>query len=173
VLLDPTPFSPTPEKTSAPNNPSLRGFELIDAIKDALEAACPGVVSCADIIAFVARDESYFLSGGKLSFDMPAGRLDGTFSNASESLKFLVPPTSNLSTLVSSFAVKGMSVEDLVVVETGSGSIVARTLALPPKSLSHALELAMNSRSNAGTNRHKRIWRSARTAAFLVYFPFY
>ncbi|VAI69987.1 unnamed protein product [Triticum turgidum subsp. durum] len=39
VLLDPTPFSPTPEKLSAPNNPSLRGFELIDAIKDALE--CP------------------------------------------------------------------------------------------------------------------------------------
>ncbi|KAG2540521.1 hypothetical protein PVAP13_9NG558300 [Panicum virgatum] len=40
VLLDPTPFSPTPEKLSPPNNPSLRGFELIDAIKHALEAAC-------------------------------------------------------------------------------------------------------------------------------------
>jgi len=55
VLLDPTLFSPTPEKTSAPNNPSLRGFELIDAIKDALEAACPGVVSCADILAIAAK----------------------------------------------------------------------------------------------------------------------
>nr|Q9FEQ8.1 RecName: Full=Peroxidase 2; AltName: Full=Plasma membrane-bound peroxidase 2; Short=pmPOX2; Flags: Precursor [Zea mays]CAC21392.1 peroxidase [Zea mays] len=115
VLLDPTPFSPTPEKLAAPNNPSLRGFELIDAIKDALEAACPGVVSCADIIAFAARDASCFLSQGKVSFDMPSGRLDGTFSNASESVKFLVPPTSNLSDLASSFAVKGMSLEDLVV----------------------------------------------------------
>jgi len=46
---------------------------------------------------------------------MPAGRLDGTISNASEPLKFLVPPASNLSALVSSFAVKGMSAEDLVV----------------------------------------------------------
>ena len=46
---------------------------------------------------------------------MPAGRLDGTFSNASEPLKFLVPPASNLSALVSSFAVKGMSAEDLVI----------------------------------------------------------
>ncbi|GJN07775.1 hypothetical protein PR202_ga25636 [Eleusine coracana subsp. coracana] len=111
VLLDPTPFSPTPEKLSPPNDPSLRGFELIDAIKDALEAACPGVVSCADIIAFAARDASYFLSGGKVYFDMPAGRLDGTFSNASEPLKFLAAPTSNLSTLIGSFVVKGSWLE--------------------------------------------------------------
>ncbi|KAL6650001.1 hypothetical protein ACP70R_014225 [Stipagrostis hirtigluma subsp. patula] len=115
VLLDPTPFSPTPEKLSAPNNPSLRGFELIDEIKCAVEAACPGVVSCADIIAFAARDASYFLSAGRVYFDMPAGRRDGTFSNASEPLKFLVPPTSNLSELVTSFTDKGMSAEDLVV----------------------------------------------------------
>lgn len=46
---------------------------------------------------------------------MPAGRRDGTFSNASEPLKFLVPPTSNLSDLVSSFAAKGLSVEDMVI----------------------------------------------------------
>ncbi|XP_062209264.1 peroxidase 2-like [Phragmites australis] len=115
ILLDPTPFSPTPEKLSAPNNPSLRGFELFDAIKDAVEAACPGVVSCADIIAFTARDASYFHSKGKVYFDMPAGRRDGTFSNASEPLKFLAPSTSNLSDLISSFADKGLSVEDLVV----------------------------------------------------------
>jgi peroxidase len=72
-------------------------------------------VSCADIIAFAARDASSFLSGGKVYFDMPAGRLDGTFSNASEPLKFLVPPQSNLSVLVDSFVVKGLSVEDMVI----------------------------------------------------------
>ncbi|KAE8817660.1 Peroxidase 2 [Hordeum vulgare] len=115
VLLDPTPFSPTPEKLSPPNDPSLRGFELIDAIKDAVEAACPGVVSCADIIAFAARDASCILSRGKVNFDMPSGRRDGTFSNASEPLKFLVPPTSNLSDLVASFVIKGLNTEDLVI----------------------------------------------------------
>nr|XP_040253479.2 peroxidase 2 [Aegilops tauschii subsp. strangulata] len=115
VLLDPTPFSPTPEKLSPPNDPTLRGFELIDAIKDALEAACPGVVSCADIVAFAARDASCILSRGKVNFQMPSGRRDGTFSNASEPVKFLVPPTSNLSDLVDSFVVKGLDAEDLVI----------------------------------------------------------
>ncbi|KAG8063267.1 hypothetical protein GUJ93_ZPchr0003g17613 [Zizania palustris] len=115
ILLDPTPLNPTPEKLSAPNNPSMRGFDLIDAIKYAVEAACPGVVSCADIIAFAARDASYFLSGGKVYFDMPAGRRDGTFSNDSGPINFLPPSTSNISDLISFFAVKGLSVEDMVI----------------------------------------------------------
>ncbi|PUZ56537.1 hypothetical protein GQ55_5G326200 [Panicum hallii var. hallii] len=122
VLLDPTQANPQPEKLGAPNNPSLRGYEVIDAAKAAVEKACPDTVSCADIIAFAGRDASYLLSHAKVSFHMPAGRLDGRKSLASETLTFLPGPSSNLSSLVSAFAAKGLSVEDVVVL-SGAHSI--------------------------------------------------
>ncbi|TMW99136.1 hypothetical protein EJD97_003000 [Solanum chilense] len=100
------------EKVAVPNQ-TLRGFSFIDGVKKALEAECPGVVSCADIVALVARD-SVVVTGGPY-WKVPTGRRDGRISNASEALANIPPPTSNFSSLQTSFASKGLDLKDLVL----------------------------------------------------------
>ncbi|XP_059074907.1 peroxidase 5-like [Cryptomeria japonica] len=51
ILIDSTAGN-TAEKDSPASNPSLSGFDIIEAI-------CPGVVSCADIVAYAARDSAH------------------------------------------------------------------------------------------------------------------
>ncbi|KAI3872231.1 hypothetical protein MKW98_011723 [Papaver atlanticum] len=110
VLIDSTTGNMA-EKDSPANFPSLRGFEVVDTIKNALETACPGVVSCADILAYAARD-SLLITGG-IGYDVPAGRKDGTVSLASETID-LPPPTFNVAQLTQNFANKGLTLEEMV-----------------------------------------------------------
>ncbi|XVF44739.1 hypothetical protein PTKIN_Ptkin02bG0148300 [Pterospermum kingtungense] len=98
------------EKTAPPNR-LLRGYEVIDDARNKLEAACPGVVSCADILALAARD-SVVLTSGR-SWQVPTGRRDGRVSLESD--------TSNLPSFRESivsqkqkFADFGLNTQDLV-----------------------------------------------------------
>ncbi|KAI6672816.1 hypothetical protein NL676_000722 [Syzygium grande] len=115
VLLNST-SSNQAEKDAFPNL-SLRGFQVIDAVKAALEKKCPGVVSCADILALVARDAVHMMNGPY--WQVPTGRRDGKVSKLQDVLNNLPAPTSTFSTLKSEFAGKGLSVKDLVVLSGG------------------------------------------------------
>ncbi|XP_060186280.1 peroxidase 5-like [Lycium barbarum] len=116
VLLD----GPTSEKEGIPNKNSLRGFEVVDAAKAQLEAACPGTVSCADILAYAARDSSYKV--GKIYYDVQAGRRDGRVSIDSETLANLPSPFVGARELIQNFARKGMSADEMVTL-SGAHSI--------------------------------------------------
>ncbi|EYU24796.1 hypothetical protein MIMGU_mgv1a010112mg [Erythranthe guttata] len=109
-------YSNQAEKDSFPNL-SLRGYGSIDRVKSAVEKKCPGVVSCADILALVARDAVSLLNGA--SWPVPLGRRDGNVSNSTETLFNLPPPFFNITQLKASFASKGLNAKDLVVLSGG------------------------------------------------------
>ncbi|GJN28481.1 hypothetical protein PR202_gb16610 [Eleusine coracana subsp. coracana] len=111
LLLDDTP-SFKGEKTAAPNNGSVRGFEVIDAIKSAVDKVCPGVVSCADILAIAARDGVVILGGP--NWDVKVGRRDSTTASFNGANNNIPPPTSGLANLTSLFAAQGLSQKDMV-----------------------------------------------------------
>ncbi|XP_077242066.1 peroxidase 27-like [Tasmannia lanceolata] len=111
VLLNSTSTTQA-EKDSIPNQ-TLRGFQVIDAVKAAVENVCPGIVSCADILALVARDAVLLINGPY--WEVPTGRRDGRVSLASEALANLPPPFFDISALKASFNKKGLDEKDLVV----------------------------------------------------------
>ncbi|KAL3521292.1 hypothetical protein ACH5RR_019441 [Cinchona calisaya] len=119
ILLDDTSTF-TGEKRAAPNFNSARGFEVVDDIKSAVEKACPGVVSCADILAIASRDSVVILGGP--SWNVKLGRRDAKTASQAAANNSIPPPTSNLNALISNFNAHGLSTKDLVAL-SGSHTI--------------------------------------------------
>lgn len=111
ILLDDT-SSFTGEKRAAPNVNSVRGFEVIDNIKSAVEKVCPGVVSCADVLAIASRDSVEILGGP--TWGVKLGRRDARTASQGAANSSIPPPTSNLNRLISSFGAVGLSTKDMV-----------------------------------------------------------
>ncbi|XP_057961197.1 peroxidase 11 [Malania oleifera] len=111
VLLDDT-ITLQGEKKASPNRNSLKGFRLVDRIKNQLESECPGIVSCADILTIAARD-AVLLVGGPY-WEVPLGRKDS--KTAGYELANSTLPTANedLFTIIYKFIYQGLSVTDMV-----------------------------------------------------------
>lgn len=103
------------EKLANPNLNSVRGFEVVDTIKSAVESSCSGVVSCADILAIVARD-SVVLSGGP-SWRVLLGRRDGVVANQTGANANLPSPFDPLDTIISKFTKQGLNITDVVALQ--------------------------------------------------------
>ncbi|KAK7840147.1 peroxidase 47 [Quercus suber] len=121
VLIDSTKQN-TAEKDS-PANLSLRGYEVIDKAKEELEKQCPGVVSCADILAMAARD-AVFWAGGPV-YDIPKGRKDGKRSKIEDTIN-LPAPFFNASQLINMFGQHGFSAQEMVALSGAHTLGVAR-----------------------------------------------
>nr|XP_010939688.1 peroxidase 17 [Elaeis guineensis] len=119
VLLDDTPTM-LGEKLALSNIDSLRDYEVIDEVKEALEQRCPGVVSCADIIIMAARD-AVVLSGGP-SWEVRLGREDSLTASQENSNNIMPSPRANAAFLINLFHQFNLSVTDLVAL-SGSHSI--------------------------------------------------
>ncbi|KAI5075717.1 hypothetical protein GOP47_0009793 [Adiantum capillus-veneris] len=80
------------ERDYIDNDIPQQAFDTIDAIKKALEESCPGVVSCADIMALATLQAVQFLGGPSWQVDL--GRRDSRTSLAANGAANI--PRSNL-----------------------------------------------------------------------------
>ncbi|KAI3892558.1 hypothetical protein MKX03_021199 [Papaver bracteatum] len=98
----------------APINLPLAGdaFDIVEKAKAALEIECPGVVSCSDILAILARDVVARWQGPYWMVEK--GRRDGLISNATEAQLLIPKSYENITSLIRGFQSIGLSTSDLV-----------------------------------------------------------
>ena len=111
VLLESTEGN-VAEKDAKPNK-SLRGFGSVERVKAKLEATCPGIVSCADVLTLMSRDAVVLAKGP--FWPVALGRRDGRVSSATEASDELPPASGDVPLLAKIFASKGLGLKDLAV----------------------------------------------------------
>ncbi|VFQ74077.1 unnamed protein product [Cuscuta campestris] len=113
LLLDNNGTTIVSEKDAAPNaNNSARGFDVVDNIKSAVQSACPGVVSCADILA-LASQAAVSMAGGP-TWNVLLGRRDSRNANQGLANTAIPAPFDGLTNITSKFSNVGLNVNDLV-----------------------------------------------------------
>ncbi|GMY33309.1 putative Peroxidase 48 [Fagus crenata] len=99
------------ERQAIPNQ-TLKGFDQIDFIKEELEKACPGVVSCADVVSIATRD-GIMLAGGPF-YPVLTGRRDSIHSYFNEALAQIPRPDDNITETLHLFALRGFDERETV-----------------------------------------------------------
>ncbi|KAL1820670.1 hypothetical protein ACET3Z_015539 [Daucus carota] len=120
ILISSTPFSKA--ERDADINLSLPGdaFDLVVRAKTALELSCPGIVSCADILAVATRNLVSMMGGPY--YNVLLGRRDGLVSKASRVGDNLPKAAMSVSKLIKLFAAVGFNTQEMVAL-TGAHTI--------------------------------------------------
>ncbi|KAK6931412.1 hem peroxidase [Dillenia turbinata] len=117
------------EKKSSNNINSLKGYRLIDRIKNKLESECPGIVSCADILTIAARD-AIILVGGPY-WDIPLGRKDSKTASYTQADTNLPTADEGLVGIMDKFTSQGLNIIDMVALAGGDNNITAMDYVTP------------------------------------------
>ncbi|KAH7858817.1 hypothetical protein Vadar_028382 [Vaccinium darrowii] len=115
ILISSRPGSKEMAERDAQDNKELakEAFDSVNKAKEVVESKCPGVVSCADLLAIAARDFIH-LAGGPY-YQVKKGRWDGKISLASRVSQKLPRANSTFDELLKLFTSKGLTLNDLVV----------------------------------------------------------
>jgi len=121
ILVSSTAYNPHAEKDAEPNL-SLSGdaYDIVNKIKNALEIACPGVVSCSDIVAQATRDLVKMVGGP--FYPVRLGRKDSRVSDGSRTEKALPTTKMTMDDIISKFTVKNFTIKEMVAL-TGAHTI--------------------------------------------------
>ncbi|KAL3699667.1 hypothetical protein R1sor_017689 [Riccia sorocarpa] len=142
VLLSST--SGNTAERDAPPNQSLQGFAIIDQAKAALERTCPGVFSCADILALAARDAISFIGGPRWRVFL--GRRDGLVSLASQANANLPGEKFAHGALLKVFSRNGFTESEMVVLSGAHTIVLTHCSKVTPR--------LYNFRSSNGADPH-------------------
>ncbi|WOL04629.1 peroxidase 21 [Canna indica] len=110
VLLE-TTNSLTSEQ-AADRSFGMRNFKYVSTIKEALERECPGIVSCADVIALSTREGVLKLGGPYIP--MKTGRRDSRQSYYENINNYLPNHNDSMSLVLSRFKSIGIDAESTV-----------------------------------------------------------
>ncbi|XP_075105989.1 putative Peroxidase 48 isoform X1 [Nicotiana tabacum] len=106
----------TVEREAIPNR-TLKGFDIIDMIKDEIEEECPRIVSCSDILVLATRD-GIVLAGG-LYYPVLMGRRDSKESFFDETMAEIPRPNGNITETLRLFSLRGFDERETVALLGG------------------------------------------------------
>ncbi|RZC62189.1 hypothetical protein C5167_023948 [Papaver somniferum] len=118
---------PSSEKTSPPNF-SVRGYDLIDQAKSAVERACPRLVSCADIIAVATRDAVALNSSTNYLYAPREPRTEEMNAGKDKATVYIVHlhvsrPSISVPSSIAFFGSKGFTARDMVLLIGGGHTV--------------------------------------------------